>query len=287
MKNLCFITGLAMFFLFSSQALAANEWIYFASNTARDSYYDKNSIVKVNKNVVRIWTKQILSENGKIKTIAKFRGQDKKPNNLDLISYILKQSEIDCFNKRIKDSSMIFYDEKSNILYSSPKNDVGKWDDITPNSFADKLKRIVCDGAVVPQETLVASVEMKDKNHTEAPIGQSISPILSEQGVRDMIHKWLTSWQTGDMATYRSCYDDHFESKNMKIDEWVAYKTNVRNKSSNITIGMDDLKIMVDGNNAQAVFIQTYTSSILKDEGQKTLKLKKAGDTWKIYREVM
>jgi len=95
MKNLCFITGLAMFFLFSSQALAANEWIYFASNTARDSYYDKNSIVKVNKNVVRIWTKQILSENGKIKTIAKFRGKDKKPNNLDLISYILKQSEID------------------------------------------------------------------------------------------------------------------------------------------------------------------------------------------------
>lgn len=276
-----------MCFLFSGQALAANEWMYFASNTARDSYYDKNSIVKIDKNVVRIWTKQILSENGKIKTIAKFRGKDKKPNNLDLISYILKQSDIDCLNKRIKDSSMIFYDEKSNILYSSPKNDVGKWDDITPNSFADKLKRIVCEGAVASKETLIASAEMKDKNHTEAPIDQNISTVLSEQGIRDMIHKWLTSWQTGDMATYRSCYDDHFESKNMKIDEWVAYKTNVRNKSSNITIGMDGLKIMIDGNNAQAVFIQTYTSSILQDKGQKTLRLKKAGDTWKIYREVM
>ncbi len=287
MRNLSFITGLAMCFLFSGQALAANEWMYFASNTARDSYYDKNSIVKIDKNVVRIWTKQILSENGKIKTIAKFRGKDKKPNNLDLISYILKQSDIDCLNKRIKDSSMIFYDEKSNILYSSPKNDVGKWDDITPNSFADKLKRIVCEGAVASKETLIASAEMKDKNHTEAPIDQNISTVLSEQGIRDMIHKWLTSWQTGDMATYRSCYDDHFESKNMKIDEWVAYKTNVRNKSSNITIGMDGLKIMIDGNNAQAVFIQTYTSSILQDKGQKTLRLKKAGDTWKIYREVM
>ena len=287
MRNLSFITGLAMCFLFSGQALAANEWMYFASNTARDSYYDKNSIVKIDKNVVRIWTKQILSENGKIKTIAKFRGKDKKPNNLDLISYILKQSDIDCLNKRIKDSSMIFYDEKSNILYSSPKNDVGKWDDIIPNSFADKLKRIVCEGAVASKETLIASAEMKDKNHTEAPIDQNISTVLSEQGIRDMIHKWLTSWQTGDMATYRSCYDDHFESKNMKIDEWVAYKTNVRNKSSNITIGMDGLKIMIDGNNAQAVFIQTYTSSILQDKGQKTLRLKKAGDTWKIYREVM
>jgi len=65
MRNLSFITGLAMCFLFSGQALAANEWMYFASNTARDSYYDKNSIVKIDKNVVRIWTKQILSENGK------------------------------------------------------------------------------------------------------------------------------------------------------------------------------------------------------------------------------
>lgn len=287
MRNLCFVIGLAIYFLFFSQVLAANEWIYFASNTARDSYYDKNSIVKVDKNVVRIWTKQILSENGKIKTIAKFRGKDKKPNNLDLINYISKQSEIDCLNKRIKDTSMIFYDEKSNILYSSPKNDVGKWDDITPNSFADKLKRIVCEGPVVSKEGFVASAEMNDKDDTDVPIGQNASNLLSEEGIRDMINKWLTSWQAGDMATYRSCYDDHFESKNMKIDEWVAHKTNVRNKSSNITISMDDLKIQVDGNNAQAVFVQTYNSSILKDKGQKTLKLKKSGDTWKIYREMM
>ena len=59
------------------------------------------------------------------------------------------------------------------------------------------------------------------------------------------------------METYRSCYDEsNFESKNMKLDEWIAYKTNVRNKSKNINIMIDNLKISVDGNNAKAVFTQ-------------------------------
>ena len=89
------------------------------------------------------------------------------------------------------------------------------------------------------------------------------------------------------MEVYRSCYDESFESKNMKLDEWITYKTNVRNKSKNIKIGIENIKISVDGDTAKAVFTQKYSSSILKDKGQKTLELKKSGNDWKIYKEFM
>jgi len=73
----------------------------------------------------------------------------------------------------------------------------------------------------------------------------------------------------------------------MKLDEWITYKTNVRNKSKNIKIGIENIKISVDGDTAKAVFTQKYSSSILKDKGQKTLELKKSGNDWKIYKEFM
>jgi hypothetical protein len=47
------------------------------------------------------------------------------------------------------------------------------------------------------------------------------------------------------------------------------------------------LKILADGNNGKAEFVQTYSSSIVKDRGKKTLKLMKVGDKWKIYSEIM
>lgn len=101
------------------------------------------------------------------------------------------------------------------------------------------------------------------------------------------VNKWLSSWQAGDMKTYRSCYDESFVSKNMKLNEWITYKTNVRNKSKDIKISMEKIKVSVNGDNAKVVFTQIYSSSILKDKGKKTLELKKVGNDWKIHKEYM
>ena len=55
------------------------------------------------------------------------------------------------------------------------------------------------------------------------------------------------------METYRSCYDaSDFESKNMKLDEWITYKTNVRNKSQNIKISIDNRKNIGRGRKCQS-----------------------------------
>jgi ketosteroid isomerase-like protein len=105
--------------------------------------------------------------------------------------------------------------------------------------------------------------------------------------VKDAVTKWLNSWRSGDMETYRSCYASGFRSKGMNLDGWIIYKTNVRKRSKNIIINIDNLQISVKENTAMATFIQSYSSSILKDKGKKTMELKKIDNQWKIYREIM
>ena len=282
------VISAAICFLITHQAWAAREWVYLESNSSRESYYDKNSIVKVDENVFRLWMKQVLSENGKIKTISKFRNTNKTDNSLDLISYILRQMDVDCRNNQYKDSALIFYDEKSNVLYSSPKGAIGKWDDIVEGSFAYQLKNVICKGPNLAEKpSAILSADPAEKPAEAGTPPQSLPAGTSDEDIRQVVSKWLAAWQSGDIAIYRSCYDEDFKSKNMTLEKWIAYKTGVRQKSTGIKIGIDDLKITADGDHAEAVFIQTYSSSLLNDKGKKTLKLKKSGNEWKIYQEIM
>ena len=73
----------------------------------------------------------------------------------------------------------------------------------------------------------------------------------------------------------------------MNLNQWVKNKENIQSRSKNIKINISNLKISVDGDTAKAVFTQSYSSSLLKDTGVKTLELKKIGDDWKIFREIM
>jgi tetratricopeptide (TPR) repeat protein len=111
---------------------------------------------------------------------------------------------------------------------------------------------------------------------------------IPENDVWILITKWLASWKSGDMKTYRSCYDEsNFQSKGMNLDAWISSKADVYKKSKNIKININHLQISADVNTAKAVFTQDYQSSIFKYKGKKTLELKKIGDEWKIYKEFM
>ena len=109
----------------------------------------------------------------------------------------------------------------------------------------------------------------------------------SEEAVRNLVNKWLISWKSGDMETYRSCYAANFQSEVTYINALVSYKTNVRKKSKKINISIDKLQISADENIATAVFTQHYSSALLKYSGKKKLELRKINDEWKIYREIM
>ena len=314
-KNVQSIICLAIFFLFANQAWATN-WIYFDTAAVGDVYYDKSSIKKEDKNIISVWNKDILSEKGKTKYYLILKGIHKAPQNPSMLSYYKKLMQIDCVNKKIKDISVIFYNEKGKVVYSSPKSESGEWNDILPDTVGEKLINIVSCEAVASKEAVVApkveepvapvadakvkepvAVSNEAVTATAAPVAadnpaqvnnkQIVTKSASEEAVRNLINKWLTSWKSGDMRTYRSCYAANFQSEVTYINALVSYKINVRKKSKKVNVSIDKLQISADENIATAVFTQHYSSALLKYSGKKKLELRKINDEWKIYREIM
>lgn len=138
---------------------------------------------------------------------------------------------------------------------------------------------------VISEEVVAPAVT--DKNIASANSEQIGTKDIPKKDVEKLVNKWLVSWKSGDMKTYRSCYASDFQSKGKNLNDWISYKTNVQKKSNNIDININDLQISLDGNTALAVFVQNYSSSILKDSGTKTLELKNINGEWNIYKEVM
>jgi hypothetical protein len=171
-KNVQSIICLVIFFLFANQAWAA-DWIYYDTADFGDSYYDKSRIKKVNKSIIPVWTKNILSEEAKTKYFSILKGMDKAPDNPSLLSYYIELLEIDCVNEKIKDTSVTIYDEKGNIIYSSPKSQSGEWNDIFPLSVGEKLKNIVCKEPATPKEAVVAPKVKEPDTPKEAVVAPS------------------------------------------------------------------------------------------------------------------
>jgi hypothetical protein len=138
----------------------------------------------------------------------------------------------------------------------------------------------------IPQTTK-NNPELTAKKEPATPGKQSGAISIPEEAVRSLINKWLTSWQSGNMETYRSCYASDFQAKGMNLDAWITNKNNVQEKSKNISISIEDVQISADENIATAVFIQHYSSSKSKDSGKKKLELKRINNEWKIYKEMM
>ena len=237
----------------------AEEWIHYATTPTREVYYDHSSIKKLDGNLVRVRAKAVLNEKGKQETFAYLKKINNPPGSADILSHVLGIHEFDCTQGKVKDDSLVIYDERSRVVYPFAKDEAGRWKDIPPHSVGEILKDIVCE------ET-------------------GITP---EEAVHDLVMKWLNSWQTGDMEMYRRCYAPDFQSKGMNLDAWVAYKAKVHRKSKKINIRIDKLQISIEEDQATAVFTQYYRSTKLKDSGKKKLELRKIDDEWKIYREIM
>ena len=154
-KNVQSIICLVIFFLLANQAWTA-DWIYYDTADFGDSYYDKNSIKKIKESIISVWTKNILSEEAKTKYFSILKEIHKAPDNPSMLCYYTKLLEIDCVNEKIKDTSVTIYDEKGDVIYSSPKGESGKWNDIIPISVGERLKNIVCKEPTTPEEAVVA-----------------------------------------------------------------------------------------------------------------------------------
>jgi outer membrane protein TolC len=118
---------------------------------------------------------------------------------------------------------------------------------------------------------------------------QSATKSIPERDVRNLVNKWLTSWQSGDMKIYRACYASDFRSKGKDLNAWISHKSRVHQKNKKISIRIESLRISTDAkaSTAEAIFTQYYSSSILKEAAKKKLMLRKVNGEWKIYKETI
>ena len=182
-KNVQSIICLVIFFLFANQAWAA-DWIYYDTADFGDGYYDKSRIKKVNKSIIPVWTKNILSEEAKTKYFSILKGMDKAPDNPSLLSYYIELLEIDCVNEKIKDTSVTIYDEKGKVVYSSQKGESGEWNDIFPLSVGEKLKNIVCKEPATPEEAVVALKVEEPAAPKEAVVAPKVKePVTPKEAI--------------------------------------------------------------------------------------------------------
>ena len=159
-------------------------------------------------------------------------------------------------------------------------------------SFGGEQKEVSAarvEEPVVAPAPAVAAAPVVTESLAPVSNEQKETKSIPEEDVKNLVNKWLASWQSGDMEIYRGCYASDFQSKGMNLNAWISYKNNVRQKSKNISIRIEDLKISADAKTATAtaIFNQYYSSSLLKDTVKKTLKLKKVNEDWKIYRETI
>lgn len=143
-KILSCIIFLGLLFLFINQALAA-EWVLCASSSSGARlYYDKSSIKKINKNVIRVSNKfEYKSKTDKKMAFASLKQINKAPKNYDMMSHDLSVNEIDCANNKHRLVSAVFYDVKGKTIYALSKPDK-KWSGIVPDSFMAELQTALC-----------------------------------------------------------------------------------------------------------------------------------------------
>jgi len=110
---------------------------------------------------------------------------------------------------------------------------------------------------------------------------------LLELEISSKLQNWLNSWQTKDLESFFSFYSTEFyPDQYFSTPGWRSYKSQIISKSNDISIEIDELKVLsFDDNLALVTFQQEYSSSIYRDSVRKFLILKNDGNTWSYIRE--
>jgi murein L,D-transpeptidase YafK len=100
-----------------------------------------------------------------------------------------------------------------------------------------------------------------------------------------IIENWRNAWQDRDIDKYMSFYSRKFTSGGKNWRQWKENKSRLVKRYSNITVEMDDLRLLTANGVVLVTFKQTYGTSDFKSRGTKILYLTKNSDQWKIAAE--
>ncbi len=112
------------------------DWKLYSETDFFSSYYDKESINHISKNIIWVWVKEVNTQKGITDMVKRF-GEEYK--NCD---HIKKLYEVNCAEKRIRILSSAAYSKAGEIIISddSPSG----WISIVPKSEGEALDKTVC-----------------------------------------------------------------------------------------------------------------------------------------------
>ncbi|MDY7037692.1 MAG: hypothetical protein SV375_16210, partial [Thermodesulfobacteriota bacterium] len=108
----------------------------------------------------------------------------------------------------------------------------------------------------------------------------------------DFINNWKTAWENtagknNDMNSYMSFYSDDFVSKGLDKNGWKNDKADKGNRKRWIRVELMDIRIskLIEDNQIEVRFFQSYRSTNYSGKSDKILILKKEEAGWKIISE--
>jgi tetratricopeptide (TPR) repeat protein len=108
----------------------------------------------------------------------------------------------------------------------------------------------------------------------------------SEDGVKASVNAWARAWAAKDVPAYLGYYATTFVPPDgLDRGAWEAQRRERIERPKSITIELTFRSVKINGNEATAVFKQSYRSETVNSNNTKTLKLVRAGDKWLIQSE--
>jgi tetratricopeptide (TPR) repeat protein len=102
------------------------------------------------------------------------------------------------------------------------------------------------------------------------------------------VQSWVAAWSSKDLRGYFSAYSKDFSpSGGASRSAWEAERRSRIEGKSKISVRLEGLQVVVNGNKATAKFRQDYRANGIAISSRKTLELVKYNDGWKIVREVV
>ncbi|HTZ40285.1 MAG TPA: surface-adhesin E family protein [Syntrophales bacterium] len=144
-KNVYRISCFVVLFLFIlANHAGAADWILFGQTATGDAYYDKSNIYEAG-GIIRVWTKDIYSKEGKMNTYQIMKNLGHAIASPDVLSHQLILREFDCANEKMQSTALTVYTIDGAAIFSQSKS-FDERKDIAPGSIFETLKNIVCNG---------------------------------------------------------------------------------------------------------------------------------------------
>ena len=106
--------------------------------------------------------------------------------------------------------------------------------------------------------------------------------------VEAAVQNWVDAWSSKDLKAYFNAYGKDFDpAGGASRSTWEAERRSRIEGKSKISVRLEGLRVVVNGNKATAKFRQDYRANGIAISSRKTLDLVKVGNSWKIVREAV